>query len=953
MKKLLSLVLSFSLLFTSGTPLVAGVPVVNIQQILSASRAWGSVVHAQVIRRVSTLPVSLPALTAASVRSFNRLQSATALQQITQTQLSPELKQQLYLDVVPALVISSHTPITVTQHKNTLSFYRSSAEENSRKSLFPLRPETLDIWGQNMALIANLGFMGTPDDVNIILTLAEQSPVSLDVFTDITTVRALLNLGSLDGITRFAQIRAKQQRLNTGVWKDVQQFITEQQLDVSLPEIPSKGIISTQQAAERAAAALPALNKWNSLNSLQQDASAKTTLDWLNLKLHQGALVRDPQPEVPALAEDKPATSEKTQPIIYPADSQAAIEALDPSGLSASSLELADHATITALPFISTPGGQPDEILAENTSPLPQKPSVFSNAFQHMGTGIKKTATGAKRVITSFLFSPLSTFAASGLAAYALSPEIQPVAAFVGTNTILTQALSIINQYIHWKHFPKIKKSVFLTSGLTATSSALIVGLFNGMLLNEWLLLPMVAGQLILPPVLFNQIDTALWESTLNKTFATSESTAQTPGMLTRAWNSTQHYLFKLFHPKWHTYLRNLFASSPEAVSEQLAARLERNKKALQEVQQNTSEIPGSVRRGNNFPFTKLEGTLPLEWAPIFYPALAKTLTTAQQLTDYFTAQNIRHATQEIRSEYKTLSTLKASIEELKQHQKVITHPARNDVQWLVEQIPQDTNYLLLGEQHEFAPIQTIIAQLIDQLPARFPNRKIILFTEFLPQGIVYGHNFSELPSPLRLALKDYPPIWATGLKNGISSVGLEPSFFFTKPSIQPVNSIEKSTFSLWASTEGVHVRNQAWKQDLKNFRKEFPDALFVIHTGAFHIDYAIPSSLGHAFQNDKTFVIELLPGYHKSDFPKDLRKRLGLLAPSWGKDYTPGRQNFMPISSFDYVTNGEFPQRIVQFDKGYAPITGFDIQLKVPLSTKPPEDSDGMLELIQEIFGK
>ncbi len=929
MKKLISLILSFSLLFTSITPLQAGIPPTGIKSIVSSSRLWARTIQPYVVTRFTTLPVQLSTLTAAQTLRFTRVQAATALQQITNTQLPPKTKQQLYLDVIPALVVSSHTPITVTQHKNTLSFYRSLAKENQNKSLFPLCPETLDMWGQNMALISNLGFMGTPDDVTTILALGEKSPILLDVFTDITVVRALLNLGSLDGVAKFAQLRAEQHRLNTAIWQDIQQFINESQLEITLPEINPENLIPTQQAAQRAAAALPALNKWNSLNHLQQNSSPENTLDWLALKLHQGTLTRDPEPSALAAAQKEPAEI-PAETSLPETTLSSSLSELQVGTQSLPSLEVAPLNPFESEKSINSL----DALPAEDTPVLesaPQKQSVFTNSLASFGNILKKGLSRAGNSISSFVgtAAPILPLAASG-AVTALVPEENPVLTFMITTALLTPPLAAFNYLFSKKALHKVRTSVKVTTGLSAVATALNVYFLGDIApaqadtLQFSLFVSFLAGQLILNPVLAEQIHNTSW---LRRLFMDEEEKTS-PGFLSRTWAKTQHFLFKAVHPHWHAYLKNLFLNNPQAVSKQLAARKERSITNMTRLHHDLPFTVNSVFWSHPSAFTSLQ-EIPLKWLPSFYPTMENILTTAQQFTDYFTIQNNRQAALETQTNYNYAVTLNASIERLKQHQHDTRHPGKSDARWLAEQIPQDTQYLLLGERHEFAPIQQTITQLIEQLPKRFPGRKIILVTEFLPQRVLYDLDLMSMIHSVTSEHR-YMDIWTTGLLNSIATVGLEPDFAASAPMQANLPGGIRKEVLLATTSEGMRLRNQIWKADIEEYRKEFPDALFVIHSGFGHIDYTLPHSLGRAFQNDKTFVISFQPGIEKK--------------PSI----------FKPISTFDIITNGEFPQRILQFDKEDAPITGFDIQFKVSKSQSKPSrdnDVDSIFEVLLEIF--
>ncbi|MBR4592022.1 MAG: hypothetical protein IKO35_02300, partial [Elusimicrobiaceae bacterium] len=199
--------------------------------------------------------------------------------------------------------------------------------------------------------------------------------------------------------------------------------------------------------------------------------------------------------------------------------------------------------------------------------------------------------------------------------------------------------------------------------------------------------------------------------------------------------------------------------------------------------------------------------------------------------------------------------------------------PAGEEIPWLVEQIEPDTQYLLVGEEHGFREIQNAVGDLLVSLRRQMPEREIILFTEFWPEGLstleddFYDENFVLTPAYIKQVRRgsQYTKLISSReeLKE-LPIVGLEPSFVAEPGSsgrfVEKYNmSIEKfEKTGLWATLEGVRLRNRAWLQTIRTYRQKYPNALFVVYAGSGHLSYDMPYSLGIALsEKGKTFVTE------------------------------------------------------------------------------------------------
>lgn len=288
----------------------------------------------------------------------------------------------------------------------------------------------------------------------------------------------------------------------------------------------------------------------------------------------------------------------------------------------------------------------------------------------------------------------------------------------------------------------------------------------------------------------------------------------------------------------------------------------------------------------------------------------AHSLKDADQWTYYLLAKNNLEIRKWLPKIDKTQQFISEYADALLAMQEPVTHPVSQDAPWLVSQISPDTRYLLLGEWHNQADVQNFEEKFLQELYKS--GREIILFTEFIPDGASWTVSLEHDE------LADYLPIWFAANARQIPIIGLEPEYFY-----KDNNNflIREETFlfpptlqerqDVWASPEGMRLRNEHWLSILERYRQQHPDALFVILAGADHLSYTQPYSLGSHLPVDQTQCI-LLPPHA----------------------YAGQSEPFLTL--FDVLTNEQLSQRIIQFkDRSLARQVGFDIQLKVT----PPQE--------------
>lgn len=294
------------------------------------------------------------------------------------------------------------------------------------------------------------------------------------------------------------------------------------------------------------------------------------------------------------------------------------------------------------------------------------------------------------------------------------------------------------------------------------------------------------------------------------------------------------------------------------------------------------------------------------------YPHLGNHFNTPQQWADYILAnQNRRVAARTLMAE-QHWQELNNNFYSLYRQQQIHLAQEKEYGALLAQQIPPETQYILLGEAHEPVVLDTAI-RFLTQLRAQQPEREIILLTEFLPEGTFLeaaGENWSKKPIMPDGKIHQYQQIFTVASRENMPVIGLEPSFVEENKHVLCGDSERKNFCNLWKTLEGTALRNERWLPIIRQQRQEHPNALFVIYAGAMHLAYRAPYSIGDALPPKQTFTALLLPY-------RLVKNQL---------------DNLVSISPYDALClERDIPaSRFITFDKPYAKQVGFDARIFV-----------------------
>lgn len=301
-----------------------------------------------------------------------------------------------------------------------------------------------------------------------------------------------------------------------------------------------------------------------------------------------------------------------------------------------------------------------------------------------------------------------------------------------------------------------------------------------------------------------------------------------------------------------------------------------------------------------------------LKWTPLnskhIYPDkpfLAHPIRGAQLTEDYILARTNRLFVQHMQRLEAFWPKFTEAIPRFEQEAKALVQP-KDILSYTAQQIPEQAKNIFVGEIHNHAEITDFLTELLPLLRQKHPNKPIFLFTEFLTDLHSSGGHLIDLVTqdPYRYL---YDSIWHAAFKSKMRIVGLEPRY------VSPFYSVkisENQSVSLWATLEGVRLRNDHWWKILEKYRAQNPDAIFIIYTGSGHSFYNEEFSLAVRTPKEETFMLSLTPE----------------------KSFQGGQAHYNRDNLEEMAPHLSFPQPVLHWkSKDLAELSGFDMRIKVP----------------------
>lgn len=178
--------------------------------------------------------------------------------------------------------------------------------------------------------------------------------------------------------------------------------------------------------------------------------------------------------------------------------------------------------------------------------------------------------------------------------------------------------------------------------------------------------------------------------------------------------------------------------------------------------------------------------------------------------------------------------------------------------------IPESARKIYVGEVHQQPRIYEAFEKLIFQYQERYPDRKIIVLTEFVSDRLLPwqlpGRPVSLSEMPFRRINNNFK-FFNNLLRAGIELVGLE-NVAYRKEHEALITPLEDESQSVY----GMQERNAHWRNIISYVAKQNPDATLFIYAGNMHTHYRAPFSLANP--SAQNFVLQLEVGHLGPDMP-------------------------------------------------------------------------------------
>lgn len=229
----------------------------------------------------------------------------------------------------------------------------------------------------------------------------------------------------------------------------------------------------------------------------------------------------------------------------------------------------------------------------------------------------------------------------------------------------------------------------------------------------------------------------------------------------------------------------------------------------------------------------------------------------------------------------------------------------------LARAVGSDARLVMLGEVHGRASQRRQIVSLLKEYRARHPGRKMVLFSEFLPDKHPrYWRAGQAVPADFFETNPDFSnEVYELGRLLDMEIYGLE-DLQYTYQKFGEMSGLDFTVAN--TSFRAMAVRNKYWEGIIRfvmeKTRRADPDAVFFVYAGNLHINKSVMESLPVMLKDENPVSVEFRNGFQN-----------GFLGFLLGKD--PSRLAEAPRPYLvEWTAN-----------KNYSKALGFDVQVLAP----------------------
>lgn len=192
-----------------------------------------------------------------------------------------------------------------------------------------------------------------------------------------------------------------------------------------------------------------------------------------------------------------------------------------------------------------------------------------------------------------------------------------------------------------------------------------------------------------------------------------------------------------------------------------------------------------------------------------------------------------------------------------------IGHIAVDEINY-AELIPSDVRKIYVGEEHRQPVIYEAFEKLVLQYQAMYPDRPLIVLTEFVSDRLLPwqtpGRPVHALELPLRQNDKQFS-FFKRLIRQGIQVIGLE-NVAYIKEHETLITPAETQAQSVY----GMQERNAHWRRIISYVAMQNPQAVLFVYVGSMHTHYRAPFTLTNP--SDQNFVFQLEADHLGPDMP-------------------------------------------------------------------------------------